>query len=61
MEEEKKVSRLERFIDEYGLIISVIGVYMVYRLGVRQGYNDAMRMVDGVCDSAAKALGITKF
>ena len=61
MEEERKISKLEKFIDDYGLIISVISVYMVYRLGVRQGYQDAMRMVDGVCSSAAKALEIGHF
>lgn len=61
MEEERKISKLEKFIDDYGLVISVVSVYLVYRLGVRQGYNDAMRMVDSICDSAAKALEIGKF
>ena len=59
--DEPKKARLQKFVDDYGLIISIGMVYLVYRAGVKQGYHDAMKVFDDVCNSAAKALEIRTF
>lgn len=53
MEEKKKLEP-----DFVTIAVSVAVIFLAYRLGVKRGYRDAVGIIDDICDSAAKAIGI---
>lgn len=53
MEEKKKIEP-----DFLTIAVGVGVIFLAYRLGVKRGYRDAIGIIDDICDSAAKAIGI---